>query len=104
MENPIWQNPHFFPLLLTCTFFLFPLQPSLSAGLQDDYIRQPPGKVVVAPHLRSKSDPQQVHASLAGKEYMRISWVTDEKDVASKVEYGKVSGKYEAMALFWLGS
>ncbi|TYH77030.1 hypothetical protein E1A91_D04G119300v1 [Gossypium mustelinum] len=99
MENPIWKNPHFFPLLLTCTFFLFPLQPSLSAGLQDDYIRQPPRKVVVAPHLRSKSDPQQVHASLAGKEYMRISWVTDEKDVASKVEYGKVSGKYEAMAV-----
>lgn len=30
---------------------------------------------------------------------MRISWVTDEKDVASKVEYGKVSGKYEAMAV-----
>lgn len=58
MENPIWQNPHFFPLLLTCTFFLFPLQPSLSTGLQDDYIRQPPRKVVVAPHLRSKSDPQ----------------------------------------------
>ena len=57
MENS-WQK-RFFPLLLTVFFFSpFPLQTSLA--LQNDYIRQPPRKVVVTPHYRSKSDPQQV--------------------------------------------
>ncbi|EOY08203.1 Purple acid phosphatase 21 [Theobroma cacao] len=92
-----WQN-HFFPVLLTIFFFSpFPFQTSLA--LQSDYIRQPPGKVIVTPHHRSKSDPQQVHISLVGKDQMRITWITEDKDVPSKVEYGKVSGRYNAMAV-----
>lgn len=59
MEINSWQK-HFFPLILAIFFFFspFPLQTSLA--LQNDYIRQPPRQVVITPHHRSKSDPQQV--------------------------------------------
>ncbi|OMO82166.1 hypothetical protein CCACVL1_12051 [Corchorus capsularis] len=100
MENNPWLK-HFFPLLLTFFFFSpFPLlQPSLALQSDDTYVRQPPRQIVDTPHRRSKSDPQQVHISLVGKDYMRITWITDDKNVESKVEYGKVSGKYDATAV-----
>ena len=34
--------------------------------------------------------------SAVGK-YMRISWITDDQSMPSKVEYGKVPGKYNAV-------
>ncbi|CAO2824059.1 unnamed protein product [Amaranthus hypochondriacus] len=38
--------------------------------------------------------PQQVHISLAGDGYMRISWITTYKMATSVVEYGTKSGSY----------
>ncbi|VFQ59188.1 unnamed protein product [Cuscuta campestris] len=46
-------------------------------------------------HLDSYS-PQQVHISIAGKDKMRISWLTEESppDTAATVEYGTSPGNY----------
>lgn len=41
------------------------------------------------------TQPQQVHISLAGDGYIRISWVTTYKMAISVVEYGTKCGKYE---------
>ncbi|XP_010426889.1 PREDICTED: purple acid phosphatase 22-like [Camelina sativa] len=46
----------------------------------------------------SKSDPQQVHVSLAGKDYMRVTFITEDEKVDSVVEYGKQPGKYDGKA------
>ncbi|XP_010515742.1 PREDICTED: purple acid phosphatase 22-like [Camelina sativa] len=46
----------------------------------------------------SKSDPQQVHVSLAGKDHMRVTFITEDKEVESVVEYGKQPGKYVGKA------
>lgn len=35
---------------------------------------------------------------MAGKDHMRVSWITSDKKVKSVVEYGKTPGKYEASA------
>lgn len=40
----------------------------------------------------------QVHISLVGKDHMRVTWITDDKHVESRVEYGKQPGKYNAIA------
>ncbi|KAF7147914.1 hypothetical protein RHSIM_Rhsim03G0076800 [Rhododendron simsii] len=39
-----------------------------------------------------------VHISLVGKDHMRVSFVTSDKQVPSTVEYGKMPGSYEASA------
>ncbi|RZC76245.1 hypothetical protein C5167_000351 [Papaver somniferum] len=61
-----------------------------------EYVRPPPGKIISTSHNRPDSHPQQVHISIAGNDHMRISWITNDKSVPSVVEYGKVSGKYNA--------
>ncbi|GMI80903.1 purple acid phosphatase 22, PURPLE ACID PHOSPHATASE 22 [Hibiscus trionum] len=85
---------HFFHLLLP--LFIILSQTTLTS--QFDYIRHPPRPLIHTPHLGSESDPQQVHISLAGKDHMRVTWITEDEDVASMVEYGKVSGEYDAIA------
>lgn len=42
-----------------------------------------------------ETQPQQVHISLAGNGYIRVSWVTTYKMATSVVEYGTNPGKYE---------
>ncbi|KAJ0028407.1 hypothetical protein Pint_35948 [Pistacia integerrima] len=84
-----------FPILLTMCIFS---QISPSYALTHDYIRPPARGLVLSQHKRSESDPQQVHISLAGKDHIRVSWITDDKKVPSIVEYGKVPGEYNAMA------
>ncbi|CAH1435824.1 unnamed protein product [Lactuca virosa] len=79
-----------FPIL----FFLF-LRPHHAA---EDFVRQPARPLVFTPHNRPQSHPQQVHVSLVGDNYMKVSWVTDENGVPSTVEYGKLPGKYESSA------
>lgn len=37
---------------------------------------------------------QKVHISLVGKDHMRVSWITEEKDSESLVEYGIKGGEY----------
>lgn len=85
-----------FPLLLhTLCFLLFP-QPLLSQ--ENDYTRGPSRPLIITPHQRSDSDPQQVHISLVGKDKMRVSWITEEHHAKSVVEYGTKSGEYNAKA------
>ncbi|KAJ9542653.1 hypothetical protein OSB04_029159 [Centaurea solstitialis] len=63
-----------------------------------DFNRQPPRPLVYTTHDAPPSHPQQVHVSLVGDNYMKVSWVTDETDVPSTVDYGKTPGKYESSA------
>ncbi|KAK9921227.1 hypothetical protein M0R45_029746 [Rubus argutus] len=84
---------HLFSFLVIISLF-----PHLLKSQDDDFVRQPAGRVILTPHDRSDSDPQQVHISLVGKDHMKVSWVTDNKHTKSIVEYGKNSGKYNAKA------
>ncbi|KAF2289733.1 hypothetical protein GH714_038392 [Hevea brasiliensis] len=40
----------------------------------------------------------QVHISLAGRDHVRVTWITEDKHVDSRVEFGKQPGKYNAVA------
>ncbi|KAK6942614.1 Calcineurin-like phosphoesterase domain, ApaH type [Dillenia turbinata] len=90
MEKKWWS--HVFVLCILCPYLLFHSQAS-----ELDFTRQPPRPLVITPHLGSDAEPQQVHVSLVGKDHIRVSWVTNKK-AASMVEYGRVSGRYEATA------
>ncbi|KAH0971615.1 hypothetical protein GBA52_023771 [Prunus armeniaca] len=79
-------------------FLIICLSPQLLQAQDDDFIRQPPRRVILTKHTRSDLDPQQVHISLVGKDHMRVSWVTDSKHGKSVVEYGKAPGKYNSKA------
>ncbi|KAL6650651.1 hypothetical protein ACP70R_009576 [Stipagrostis hirtigluma subsp. patula] len=59
-----------------------------------EYVRPPPGRVILTEHTGPASHPQQVHVSVVGAKHMRVSWVTDDKHVRSVVEYGRASGNY----------
>ncbi|XP_038719368.1 purple acid phosphatase 22-like isoform X1 [Tripterygium wilfordii] len=83
-----------FPFFLS--IFCLPhllLQADASAA-PEDFIRQPPRKIVYTQHKRSESEPQQVHVSLVGKDNMRVTWITEANHVPSTVEYGPEPGKY----------
>ncbi|XP_068661549.1 purple acid phosphatase 22-like [Aristolochia californica] len=67
-----------------------------SSGL--DYVRPPPRRIISTSHNGSKAHPQQIHISVVGKDYMKISWITDDKSVSSLVEYGTSPGSYESSA------
>ncbi|XAR64659.1 Acid phosphatase [Bertholletia excelsa] len=82
---------------LVFLLFFFPLLPLQSAAASE-YVRQPPRPLILTHHNRSESDPQQVHISLAGKDHVRVSWVSGAHRVPSVVEYGKTPGRYEASA------
>ncbi|KAK6944023.1 Iron/zinc purple acid phosphatase-like C-terminal domain [Dillenia turbinata] len=90
MEKKWWS--HVFVLCILCPHLLFHSQAS-----ELEFSRQPPRPLVISPHLGSDEEPQQVHVSLVGKDHMRVSWVTN-KTAPSTVEYGRVSGRYEATA------
>uniref|UniRef100_A0A7N1A129 Purple acid phosphatase n=1 Tax=Kalanchoe fedtschenkoi TaxID=63787 RepID=A0A7N1A129_KALFE len=82
---------HIFSLL-----FLVPLL--LLQHASAEYQRPAPRELVITPHERSDSDPQQVHISLAGKDHIRVSWITNDDDIPSIVEYGTKPGLYDASA------
>ncbi|KAL7613289.1 hypothetical protein Lser_V15G05480 [Lactuca serriola] len=63
-----------------------------------EFFRQPPRPLVYTLHDGPKSHPQQVHVSLVRKNFMKVSWVTEETDVPSRVDYGKVQSKYDSSA------
>lgn len=46
----------------------------------------------------SDTDPQQVHVSLIGENQMRITWITNDANVPSVVEYGTSPGVYNFSA------
>ncbi|XP_057467458.1 purple acid phosphatase 22-like [Actinidia eriantha] len=82
----------------SCFFFFFFQILTLQSHASPEYTRQPPRPIIFTHHKGSDSDPQQVHISLAGKDHMRVSWVTSDHHTRSKVEYGKAPGRYEASA------
>uniref|UniRef100_A0A0E0R4B6 Purple acid phosphatase n=1 Tax=Oryza rufipogon TaxID=4529 RepID=A0A0E0R4B6_ORYRU len=70
----------------------------LCARGADEYVRPPPSPLVLTAHGKPASHPQQVHISMVGEKNMRISWVTDDLNAPSVVEYGTSPGKYTASA------
>ncbi|KAJ9542652.1 hypothetical protein OSB04_029158 [Centaurea solstitialis] len=83
------------PKLLFLFFvFFFVCEHHASTG----FTRQPSRPLIFTPHNRPNSHPQQVHVSLVGNNYMKVSWVTDGNGVPSTVEYGKIPAKYESLA------
>ncbi|KAG6519929.1 purple acid phosphatase 22-like [Zingiber officinale] len=60
--------------------------------------RPPPGRVIQTAFEKPRSHPQQVHVSVAGRDRMRVSWITGSLHALSLVEYGKAPGQYEASA------
>lgn len=85
---------------LKLCLFLLVLMFLETSTAADTYVRPPPRKTLHF-DFRSKSSsslPQQVHISLAGSNYMRVSWVTSDKSSPSTVEYGKSPGKYSSTA------
>ncbi|CAK9188149.1 unnamed protein product [Ilex paraguariensis] len=79
------------------TIFFFP-QFLVQSHASPEYTRQPPRPLIFSTNTRSDSAPQQVHISLAGKDHMRVSWISSDKHMPSTVDYGKISGRYEASA------
>ncbi|XP_020244976.1 probable purple acid phosphatase 20 [Asparagus officinalis] len=74
---------------ITGIIFAFLLQESVS-------YERPKARETLAIPLADDADeltPQQVHISLAGRDEMRVTWITDD-DAPSTVEYGTVSGEY----------
>lgn len=63
-----------------------------------EYVRPPPGRVILTAHNKPASHPQQVHVSLVGANHMRVSWITDAKHGQTVVEYGRASRNYTASA------
>ncbi|CAM8957583.1 unnamed protein product [Rhodiola kirilowii] len=80
---------------LTATILLL----VVSVVVADDYVRPKPRKALHFPWTqKTSSHPQQVHISLAGNNHMRISWLTNDENSPSMVEYGTSSGVYDRVA------
>nr|CAB3484450.1 unnamed protein product [Digitaria exilis] len=69
-----------------------------ATGAAAEYVRPPPGRIILTEHTEPAAHPQQVHISAVGATHMRVSWVTDDKHAQSVVEYGKASRNYTASA------
>nr|VDD61800.1 unnamed protein product [Brassica oleracea] len=82
---------------LFLSFSIFFLSPFVSQAYNHDsnYTRPPPGADFIVSHGHPNFYPQQVHVSLAGKDHMRVTYITEDMNVASMVEYGKSSKKYD---------
>ncbi|CAH8268416.1 unnamed protein product [Arabidopsis lyrata] len=84
--------------LFFLSFTLLFLCPFISQADVPERSREPPRPIVFVHNDRSKFDPQQVHVSLAGKDHMRVTFITEDNKVESVVEYGKQPGKYDGKA------
>lgn len=79
--------------LLLALFFVFLIADAA------EYVRPPPRETLSFPwSKKSASLPQQVHISLAGAKHMRITWITDDNNCPSIVEYGTSPRNYSAKA------
>ncbi|CAI0423668.1 unnamed protein product [Linum tenue] len=89
-------------LLLTLSLIITIAAASVDGSDDGAFSRPPARNVLITPHARAESEPQQVHVSLAGEDHVRVTWITDDKHVSSVVEYGTTeagpAGKYEATA------
>ncbi|CAI0423575.1 unnamed protein product [Linum tenue] len=82
---------------MTVTAFYFPAMASGAAPLQKG---QSKGAISALKRavMGSPCQPQQVHVSVVGRDHMRVTWITVDKQVPSTVEYGKEPGRYEDKA------
>ncbi|PKA47550.1 Purple acid phosphatase 22 [Apostasia shenzhenica] len=62
------------------------------------YVRPPPRRTLVIKNSKPESHPQQVHTSMVGADHIQISWITEDKNIPSLVEYGKTSSVYDISA------
>ncbi|KAJ4819468.1 Purple acid phosphatase [Rhynchospora pubera] len=85
----------FFAQDLTAIFLLCV---SNRIAVASEYTRPGPGRIVLTKHKLSGSSPQQVHVSAVGANHMNVAYITIDSSIPSKVEYGKVSSKYNAVA------
>jgi hypothetical protein len=79
-------------------FLLLAVVGALLVSAAAEYVRPPPGRVILTENTQPPSHPQQVHVSLVGANHMRVSWVTDAKHGHSAVDYGRASGNYTSSA------
>lgn len=63
-----------------------------------EYSRPPPKRVLAIRSNKPESHPQQVHISAVGADYMRVTWITEDKHVPSSVEYGRNPRVYDMSA------
>ncbi|KAI3442841.1 Purple acid phosphatase [Psidium guajava] len=84
-------------IIFSFSFFVPQILLQLIYGSHKEYTRQPPGHIIFTKHDRSKSEPQQVHISLAGSDHVRVTWVTEDHKAHSIVEYGTAPGQYATM-------
>ncbi|GER54228.1 purple acid phosphatase [Striga asiatica] len=82
-----------FPLSNLLIFLLL-----FSTRASPEYIRPSPRPLIFQQHDQPESDPQQVHVSLAGKDHIRVSWITTDKKVPSVVDYGTLPEKLDGSA------
>lgn len=75
-------------------FFLL-LNSLLNSDASPEYSRPPPRPALFIGLMRPESEPEQVHISLVGKDYMRVTWITSHKNEKSIVEYGTSPGNYD---------
>ncbi|PIA59007.1 hypothetical protein AQUCO_00400097v1 [Aquilegia coerulea] len=89
------EKLQFIVLTLVTILSIFSDQILVQSQVSLEYVRPPPRRIITTPHDRPEAHPQQVHISLVGKDHMRVSWVTTDKNAPSTVEYGKLPGKYD---------
>ncbi|CAM8955281.1 unnamed protein product [Rhodiola kirilowii] len=84
--------------LQSCLLTFLMMCSNLFIKSTDAYKRPQAGRNIITPHQLTDSDPQQVHVSLAGKDHVKVSWITNDKHVPSVVDYGTNPGEYNASA------
>lgn len=63
------------------------------------YMRPPASNIRQSiPAAKSDTDPDQMHVSLAGPNYMKVSWITSDTSVPATVRYGTQPGKLSQTA------
>ncbi|CAL4981291.1 unnamed protein product [Urochloa decumbens] len=72
------------------------MSPTMSPPIpaDEEYIRPPPRPLVLMPHDKPASHPQQVHISSVGADAMEVTWVTDDRSAPSVVDYGTSPGNF----------
>ncbi|XP_037477758.1 purple acid phosphatase 22-like [Triticum dicoccoides] len=86
------------PNRISTRFVVLLVVGTLIVSTAAEYVRPPPGRVILTEHDKTASHPQQVHLSVVGANHMRVSWITDAKHGHSVVEYGRASGNYTTSA------
>ncbi|KAJ7517584.1 hypothetical protein O6H91_21G030200 [Diphasiastrum complanatum] len=90
-----------FVCMILLSWLLLIFITSATAATTSPYVRRPARGPVSLGRLfgpTAVEDVQQVHASLAGPNHMRVSWISVNTGIPSIVEYGTASGSYDSVA------